>query len=422
MSEPRRHGHATTMKDAALGVIKTLREAGFEALFAGGCVRDKVMGKEPHDFDVATSAPPDRILALFRRTRKVGIQFGVVLVGVKQFWIEVATFRSDGAYRDGRHPEKIQFTDAREDALRRDFTINGMFFDPLAGRVIDYVGGEADIRQGLIRAIGDAAQRFNEDHLRLIRAVRFAARFGFEIEPATAQAIRDLSPLIRKISAERIHDELERILTHPNRARGFAMLRSSQLLQHLWHGADEVLPTADRTQAMLAALPPGASFELGLAALLHALAPARVEEVCRLLMCSNRTLKSTVWLVSHQEDLTRPAEVTLADLKLLMACRPFAQLLDLLAARQAARDESPAVHAEVVARANAIPSDEIAPPAFITGKHLGKLGLPPGPEYKSILERVYYAQLNGDLTDRHAARNMARRLISELPRPSSPES
>jgi len=403
------------MHDAAVSVLKTLREAGFDALFAGGCVRDQVMGKAPHDYDIATSAPPDRILALFRRTRKVGIQFGVVLVGVKQYWIEVATFRSDGAYLDGRHPEQVHFTNAREDALRRDFTINGMFFDPLAGRVIDYVGGETDIRQKLIRAIGDPAQRFNEDHLRLLRAVRFAARFEFEIEPATAEAIRALAPLIRKISPERIHDEIERVLTHANRARGFALLMSTGLLPHLWPGAAEVLPSAERAQAMLAALPDGASFELGLAIMLHALRPARVEEVCRLLMCSNRTTKTTVWLSSHQDALLQSSQVSLADLKLLMACRPFAELLDLLASRLAADGGPMSLHAEMVARANAIPRDAIAPPAFVTGKHLGRLGLPPGPEYKSILERIYYAQLNGDVADRGAARAMARRLIAELP-------
>lgn len=420
MTRPRHFTPQSSMREAALGVVRTLRDAGFEALFAGGCVRDRVMGKEPHDYDVATSAPPDRVVALFRRTRKVGIQFGVVLVGVRQYWIEVATFRSDGAYRDGRRPDHVEFTDAREDALRRDFTINGMFFDPLANQLIDFVGGEADIQNELIRAIGDPVRRFEEDHLRLLRAVRFAARFGFEIEPETEAAIRAHALLVRKVSPERIHDELERMLSHPNRARAFEMLSETGLLSHLWPGADEILPHANRIHTMLAALPTEASFELGIAALLHALPPDRAEEVCRLLMCSNRTMKTAVWLIAHQNDLGRPAEVSLADLKLLMACRPFPQMLDFLAAKLTADRAPMEVHSEMVARAKAIPSDQVAPPAFITGKHLGKLGLEPGPEYKAILAKIYYAQLNGDITEKSAARNMARRLIAELPGRGAP--
>ena len=415
MTRPHRGTTGSSMRDAALGVVRTLRDAGFDALFAGGCVRDRVMGKEPHDYDVATAAPPDRVVGLFRRTRKVGIQFGVVLVGVKQYWIEVATFRSDGDYLDGRRPDHVEFTNAREDAIRRDFTINGMFFDPLADRLIDYVGGEADIRDCLIRAIGDPARRFDEDHLRLLRAVRFAARFNFQIEPITHDAIRTHAPLVRKVSPERIHDELERMLSHANRAKAFEMLIATGLLPHLWSGAEEIAPYAERIQIMLAALPSGSSFELALAAILHALSPIRAEDVCRRLMCSNRTTQTAVWLIEHQDDLIKPASVTLADLKLLMACRPFPLLLDFLAARLAA-DRAPLnAHTEMVRRSQAIPHDDVAPPAFITGKHLGKLGLPPGPEYKAILARIYYAQLNGDIKDKPTARNMARRLIAELP-------
>lgn len=420
MTRPHRGNTQSSMHAAALSVVRTLHDAGFEALFAGGCVRDKVMGKEPHDYDVATAAPPDRVVSLFRRTRKVGIQFGVVLVGVKQFWIEVATFRSDGSYLDGRRPDHVEFTNAREDAIRRDFTINGMFFDPLADELIDYVGGEADIKSETIRAIGDPVRRFEEDHLRLLRAVRFAARFGFQIEPHTESAIRTHAALVRKVSPERIHDELERMLTHPNRARAFELLGATGLLEHLWAGAAEIVPHASRIHTMLAALPTDAPFELGMAVLLHALPLERVEEVCRLLMCSNRTMKTAVWLIAHQNDLIQPSAVTLADLKLLMACRPFAQLLDLLAARLIADRLPPDAHAEMVARSRAIPPDQIAPPAFITGKHLGKLGLAPGPQYKAILAAIYYAQLNGDIVDKTAARNMARRLIADLPERGSP--
>jgi len=407
--EPRR----LSMYSAALTVVKTLRENGHVALFAGGCVRDQRMGKRPHDFDVATDAPPDRIVALFRRTRKVGMQFGVVLVGMRQFWIEVATFRSDGVYLDGRRPESVQFTDAREDALRRDFTINGMFYDPIERKVIDYVGGEADIAARRIRAIGPAAQRFAEDHLRLLRAIRFAARFDFEIEPATWSAIAAHAPLIKKISPERIHDELERMLTHPRRARAFADLHAAGLLPHLWPGSEAIAEHHAAIHALLAALPASASFELGLTALLHRLPLGFIEEVCKALTCSNRTTKTVVWLVTHQDDLLNPDVVTLADLKLLMARPPFTELLDLLAAKLAAEGRQSTAHRTIVARAHKIAPDEVSPPALITGKHLGKMGLPPGPKYKAILEKVYYAQLNGDVRDKSEARNYARRLVED---------
>ncbi|HON66141.1 MAG TPA: CCA tRNA nucleotidyltransferase, partial [Phycisphaerae bacterium] len=197
-----------SIQDAALAVVKRLRDAGHEALWAGGCVRDMLLGIEPSDIDVATSAHPPQIVELFRRTREVGVQFGVVLVKQGPHWIEVATFRTDVNYVDGRRPERVVFTTAEEDAQRRDFTINGLFYDPLDRRVIDYVGGEQDVRSGIVRAIGEPSHRFAEDHLRLLRAVRFTTRFGFQLDPATAAAIREHAAGLARISAERIREEL----------------------------------------------------------------------------------------------------------------------------------------------------------------------------------------------------------------------
>src|SRR6516225_7339591 len=212
-------------------VIAKLRAAGHQAYLVGGCVRDLLLGVKPKDYDVATDARPDRIMDLFPRSGRVGAHFGVVLVRDVFDQVEVATFRSDHDYLDGRHPEQVRFeSDPREDVLRRDFTINGLMMDPADGSVLDFVDGIADLRRGVIRAIGDPYARFREDHLRLLRAVRFAARFGFAIEPSTMDAIRRGHALILKVSGERVRDELTRILTEGGARRGFELLDESGLL------------------------------------------------------------------------------------------------------------------------------------------------------------------------------------------------
>lgn len=402
-----------TMRQAALSVLKRLRSSGHEALYAGGCVRDTLMGRRPKDYDIATDAPPKRIVDLFRRTRKVGMQFGVVLVGVQKFWIEVATFRSDGDYSDGRRPDQVTFTNAREDALRRDFTINGMFYDPIQRHVIDYIGGESDLKAGVIRAIGPPDQRFAEDHLRMLRAIRFASRFDFEIEPATRSAIRADAARIARVSAERIRMEIELILQHRNRAPAFEELAATGLLPHLWPNAPELLPHLKQITALLKALPEDASIELALAALFHCLPAPLAESTCKSLCCSNRTTSAVRWLIARQDDLSNPDSVSLADLKMLMVKPPFADLLALLAAKLRATGQPLTPYCRIVGRVGQIPAEEIAPPPLITGKYLGKLGLPAGPKYKKVLDRVYYAQLNGDLLNRAAARKYASKLAAE---------
>ncbi|MCI0719762.1 MAG: CCA tRNA nucleotidyltransferase, partial [Acidobacteria bacterium] len=210
------------MKEAALSIVKRLRQEGFSAYFAGGCVRDQVMGNQPKDYDITTNARPGQVMQIFPRTAAVGAQFGVVLVLIENHQVEVATFRSDGSYADGRHPDEVTYTDdARLDVLRRDFTINGLLCDPLTETVLDYVGGRDDIRNGIVRTIGDPGQRFREDKLRMMRAARFSARFGFELESATRDTIHLLADQILQVSKERLRDELIRILTEGHASRGF---------------------------------------------------------------------------------------------------------------------------------------------------------------------------------------------------------
>jgi len=382
-------------------------------MFAGGCVRDMLMGKRPHDYDVATSARPDDVIALFRRTQKVGVQFGVVLAHVGGFSIEVATFRAESHYADGRHPTEVHFTDAREDAIRRDFTINGMFYDPLKREVVDYVGGQKDIQAGLIRAIGEPQRRFEDDHLRILRAIRFAGRLGFTIDPATWSAMCENVTSIRRISPERIREELTAILSHPSRAKAFDDLRACDVLGHLWPDAPAVVPNGDQVHALLATLPTKARFELALTVLLHALSAEKIEDACDALRCSNDTKRTVVWLHSNQDALMNPADVSLADLKLLMAHPAFNDLLMLFAAKLRALGQPTTPYRRILARVRDIPPEDVTPPPWVDGHTLESLGVLKGPIYKQVLDKVYYAQLNGDLADPPAARAYAEDLIEQ---------
>ena len=402
------------MKAAATRVVQRLQTSGFTAFFAGGSVRDMLMGREPHDYDVATSARPDQVKALFRRTRMVGAKFGVVLVRMGRHDIEVATFRTDFSYSDGRRPERVVFTTPEEDARRRDFTINGMFYDPIKRVVVDHVGGQADLKAGLIRAIGDPEERFAEDHLRLLRAVRFAARLDFVIEPATWEAIRRHAKEIKRISPERIRMELEAILSHPQRASAIEMLQRAGLLAHLWTGAELLCPHVAQIVRTLAALPERARYELGLAATLLPLPLPQVRRACAALRCSNATQQTVRWLIEKQPGLDKRSSLSLADLKRLMAHDAFADLMDLFAAKLKSQGADSSPHDEIQTRANHIAPEDVAPPPLLGGNDLAELGLPSGPTYKTILDRVYDAQLNEEIHDRGEAIVMARRLIKEL--------
>lgn len=389
--------------EPALSICRTLAEAGHTAYLAGGCVRDLLLSRPPDDFDVATEATPQRVCELFRATREVGAQFGVVLVRKRGRWIEVATFRSDGGYSDGRRPDSVTFGDAREDALRRDFTVNGMFYDPEAKRVIDHVAGRADLAARRLRAIGDPAERFGEDHLRLLRAVRFAARLDFEIEPATADAMRASATMLARVSAERVCIELEKMLAHRTRQRAFQLLRDSGLLPHLWQAAEWSPSHVADTDCLLGRLDDDASFESGLAVMLADRAPHDADDICRRLTLSNEQRNAVVWLIHHQADLDDPQPVSLAALKRLMAHRAWPWLRQWIDARYAGTAAGPQRAALLRKRVAAIAPDSVAPPPLITGDDLRKRHVPPGPIYARVLDEIYTRQLNEHITTRDEA-------------------
>lgn len=399
--------------DAAVWVMKQLRDAGHEALLAGGCVRDLLLGERPKDYDVATDARPERVIELFRSTRKVGAQFGVVLVRRHKEWLEVATFRSDGEYVDGRRPSSVSFGDARADALRRDFTVNGMFLDPIAGEVRDYVGGRADLEAKLIRAIGNPAERFAEDYLRLLRAVRFAARLEFELEDATRAAIADQAQNLPQIAAERRREELSKMLGHPRRGIAFEMLRLTGLLQHSWPGADWSDEHLERCATLLPKLAKGAPWELCLSILLSDRSADEAAAIARGLACSNEERRSVQWLLSKQNDLRHPDALTLAQLKRLMASPDFESLCSWQKARHQLLSDCVAQDAALDQRINAIPADKISPPPLVTGTDLHNLGIQPGPVFRRVLEAIYTDQLNEQIHERQIALERVRKLLAE---------
>lgn len=385
-----------TAADAAIRVARQLREAGHEALLAGGCVRDLLLQGTPKDYDVATNATPERVSSLFRPTRQVGAAFGVVLVRCAGVWIEVATFRSDGHYADGRRPTSVTFTDAEHDAQRRDFTVNGMFLDPVAGEVIDYVGGRADLHARLIRCIGDADRRFDEDYLRMLRAVRFAARLKFEIEATTQHAIRRHASRLENIAAERVREELEKMFDAESRADALRWLIETNLIGHLWPGAG--CANADHTGALalVQSLGSDARLEATMAVVIGA-DVQRADAICRLLTFSNDQRELITWLIAHCGDLDRPDELTLAALKRLLAHRGFGQLCALSTARN--RNASDwAIRME--RRIAAIDPDSIAPAPLVTGQDLIDRNVAAGPIFRQLLDALYTEQLDEKLVTR----------------------
>ncbi len=396
----------------AVEIVRQLTTAGHHALLAGGCVRDLLLGHDPQDYDVATDAPPDTVCQLFRKTRKVGVQFGVVLVKQRRRWVEVATFRSDGPYLDGRRPASVTLADARHDAARRDFTVNGMFLNPLKMEVIDYVDGRRDLETRVIRAIGEPLRRFEEDYLRLLRAVRFAARLGFAIESTTLAAIRQHAPRLERVAAERVREELEKMLAHPTRARAWTLLQECGLLSHLWPGATWDAQHVRNVDRLLPRLAADASFELTLALFLLDRDSSVVDEIARTLTLSNDEREKIVWLVQHQAALDDPSSPSVAQLKRLMAGPAFDDLHRLAAARYRDITNGDARQRVLEERIAAIPSDQIQPPPFVTGADLMDRNIPTGPRYKRILDELYTRQLDEVLSNRNAALRALDRLLS----------
>jgi len=407
--------HAShTVRDAALFVLRLLRQSGHTALFAGGCVRDMLLDRPPKDYDVATDATPERVAEVFPWANHVGAKFGVMLVRKYGHDVEVATFRSDGDYSDGRHPDEIRFGTDREDAARRDFTINGMFFDPESGTVIDYVGGREDLASGTLRTIGDPHRRFTEDHLRMLRAVRFAARLGFEVDASTAEAIRALAPHLASISPERVWMELSQILADPTRSRAWELLVTLGLGNHLAAGWSIDSDRYAEVPARLAALGQNViDPALGMAAVICRESAKSAAAVGRALRQSNRQIDTVTWLVDALPGARHSDTLELADIKELMAAPHWLHLVALLRADLAARGQSARPLETLLARADGIPQGRIAPPPLLDGDGLARLGVAPGPRFGEILRHVYRAQLNEQIDSEKEAVAWAKRLMDQ---------
>lgn len=440
-----------TEREFAISVVRRLHEAGHQALWAGGCVRDELLGLVPKDYDVATDARPDEVQRLFRRTVAVGISFGVVEVlgprpNPEPLKVQVATFRSDVGYSDGRRPDQVVFSSAREDALRRDFTINGMFFDPLRGELLDYVGGQEDLRQRLLRAIGDPAVRFEEDKLRLLRAVRMATRFDLTLDPATAAAIRTMAPQITVVSAERIAEELRQLLVHARRSHGMNLMFDlglvPQILPELapMKGLPQGPPSApvcdlwDHVMRVLDLLGPAPSFPLAMAALLHDVGKPRTvgrtpdrytfyyhehvgarlaDEIADRLRLANAERERIGWLVEKHQYLCDARHLRTSKLKTILVHPGIRELLALHRADALAwgRAADHVDYCEFLLETWS--PEELNPPPLITGHDLTRHGLEPGPKFKKLLEAVREAQLEGTITTPTQALEMVDRLLAD---------
>jgi poly(A) polymerase len=399
-------------KKLAHRVVRRLRSRGHESLLAGGCVRDMLLGHRPADYDVATSATPKQVKKIFGHVLMVGAKFGVAMVIQGSRRIEVATFRTDLSYSDGRRPDGVKFVSAREDALRRDFTINGMFYDPIEDKVVDYVNGQADLKAGVIRAIGDPALRFDEDYLRMLRAVRFSAKLGFPIEPATAAAIRDHAAKIAQISGERIRDELEKMLVHRSAAKAVDQLHElgllASVLGELYTDPGDLTAALVRVRAVARQADP----LLTLAALMCRLDPKTLAAIARRWGASNKMRDSLIWIAERLDTWQTLSEASLADLKRVLAHRAYGQLKALWRLRE--REATGGHHAcEAIARrAGRIRQSDISPRPLVAGGDLMKLGLPQGDELGHILRQLYDEQLNEILTGRRQALRRARELVA----------
>lgn len=406
----------------AVRAVRRLREAGYTAYWAGGCVRDLLMGHTPSDYDIATSAEPDQVRTLFGRrwTIPVGEAFGVILVRGRpgEGDVEVATFRTEGRYLDGRRPESVRYSSPEEDAFRRDFTINGMFFDPIEEQVIDYVGGRADLAAGLVRAIGDPVERFREDKLRMLRAVRMTARFGFQLDPATATAVHDHRAEIAVVSRERIAQELKKMLENERRVQAMELAWQLGLLSAAI--PDWPLPSADlapsdanacwqRQMARLAALE-NPSFALALAALWMELEPALVRNLARGLRLSNEVSDRVTRLVEEAPGIDEVSSWSPSRIKRLLADPIHADLLALVRADGLARSASLRDVESLEIWLDRLTPAEIDPPQLVSGQDLIAAGLRPGPEFKHWLETIRDAQLDGVIHTRDDALALARRL------------
>ena len=432
-------------RDAALDLARRLTAAGHEALFAGGCVRDRLLEREPKDFDIATSAMPEQVVKLFPGSNMVGAHFGVVIAKHRGHHVEIATFRTDGCYKDGRRPETVTFSTPEHDAQRRDFTVNGLFERPDTGEVIDHVGGVADLRAGVLRAIGDPVARFTEDGLRLLRAVRFSTVLGFEIEPVTLAAIRQCAPLLEKISPERIRDEFSKILTSPRRRTGVELLVKMGLMDYIvpeflktigceqppeWHPEGDVYT---HTCIMLEMLGPDANLELCLAVLLHdiakppcqtfddrirfnghdAMGAEMADAILRRLRYSNDVIAAVVPMVARHMQFMNVMQMRTAKLKRFMAEPTFPGEMELHRVDCGSSNGFTDNYEFLRAKAAEFAAEPLIPPPLVTGRDLIQLGLKPGPRFREILDAIQTEQLEGRILDRQPALAYLKELVAE---------
>ena len=400
-------------REFAVSVVEQLQRADYQAYWAGGCVRDKFLGLEPKDYDVATNALPDQIQEVFgrRKTLAIGASFGVITVlgPPSAGQIDVATFRQDAQYSDGRHPDHVTFTSAQEDASRRDFTINGMFFDPLKDQVIDHVDGQVDLEQKVIRAIGDPQLRFSEDKLRILRAVRFAATLDFQIEAETRSAVEQFANQLQVVSAERITAEMERMLTHANRQLAVQLLEEIGLLAIIFpegdYGSSDFAARLEVALQGLAHLKTS-DFATALALLWSQLVSTasrdEAEAMTRRLKLSNPQIKSILWMLDQEPQIVAADKIEWPTLQRILVDPRIENLLDLAAARRQAEQGSIS-GIEHCRQQLQLPPADLDPPQLLSGNDLQEQGLAAGPLFREILKQVRDAQLLGELNDKAAA-------------------
>ncbi len=428
-------------RELANSICDTLEREGHQAFLVGGCVRDLLLGRHPVDYDVATNATPEQVLRLFPDSLTVGAEFGVVLVSRDDYKVEVATFRHDVGYSDGRHPDQVVFArTAEEDVSRRDFTINGLLMRHTTNEVLDFVGGRSDLEAGIIRAIGDPRRRFSEDKLRMLRAVRFAARFGYAIEARTFEAIKANASNIHSVSAERIHEELSKLLTEGAARTGFELLDDSGLLRQVlpeiaalkgvpqppqYHPEGDVWV---HTRMMLEAIPAGASRTLAWGVLLHDVGkpatfrPAAATgdrirfdghaqvgvriaaDICKRLKFSTDESDQILALVDNHMKFKDVAQMRQSTLKRFVRQPHFDEHLELHRLDCLASHHILEAYKAVQEFLIHTPPDEIRPTRLLTGDDLSEMGYAPGPQFKSILGALEDAQLEGTVTTREAAK------------------
>ena len=435
-------------RETAKAIVQRLQKADFAAFWVGGCVRDFLLGREPQDFDIATDARPEQVEKLFRKTIPVGKKFGVMVVVENGQQFQVATFRAEADYRDGRHPEKVVFANAEADALRRDFTVNGLFYDPLTQKTHDWVGGEKDLRAKIIRTIGSPEERFGEDHLRMLRAVRFAAQLGFEIGPETLAAIKSHASKIKAISAERIRDELLKLFRPPQAARGLVLLRDSGLLEH-------VLPELAATVAceqspdfhpegsvfnhiglMLGKMPANADESLAWSVLLH--------DIAKPVTAERDAATGKIHFYGHEKTGAEMAEKILQRLRfprkqtdeIVICVRNHMQFKDVMQMRKATlrrlllRETFPLelelhrldclgssgdleYYHFLAGQAAELATQPAIRPPLLTGDDLIRLGLKPGKPLGALLEEIREKQLADELQTPRAARAWVKKRLAD---------